>query len=334
MAGKTKLVDDLVEDVRSLMDEENKESVNTDEDILPALNRAQDFATNILARQYDAPLLRKAFLTTSNGQKDYNIPDDAFEQRLEKVEVEVSNLFYPVARIDFRNISLYETQGATSIPYYYCVIGDKFRILPTSNGNFRLRIWYLRDPLPLVQQQGRITKVTAASNYVNVDSVGTDLSTESDNLNSFVNLIDGQSGKIKATMQIKSIDDNRITFKTVPSRTTVYNQTVDTDLSMLTDDDDTEATVSVSIDQDDYICLAEGVCIPYLKKPLSNFLVQYATAEMRRKLGGSADLEETVLKKFEQQVERLWVGQESNIRVTKRNDKWDLPIRRYWGINR
>ncbi len=287
MAGRVKLVDDLISDVRSMMDEENQEAINTDEDILPSLNRGQDFAVDILARQYDAPLLRKVSVETFNGQRDYPIPDDALEQRLEKVEVEVNALFYPVTRIDFRNVSLYETQGASSIPYYYVIVGNKYRILPTSNGSFSLRIWYLQDPLPLVTQQGRITKIDSSSNFICVDNVGTDLTTESDNLDSFVSLIDGQSGERKGTLQIKSISDNRITFKTIPSRTKVYNITVDTSLDSLVDENGTTLTV----EPDDYICVAAGSCIPFLKKPMSNFFVQYATAEMRRKLGGPAELE-------------------------------------------
>lgn len=330
MAGIVKTTDDLISDVRSMLDEENRDSVDTAEDILPALNRAQDFAANILARQYDAPLLAKQTITTSNNQREYDIPDDAFEQRLEKIEVEVNDLFYPITRIDFRQTSLYETQGATSIPYYYSVIGNKFRIFPTSNGQFRLRLWYLKDPRPLVTQQGRITRVNETDQYVLVDNVGDDLTTEQDQLNSYVNLVDGQSGLVKGTFQIKTITDNRITFKTSPTRTTVLNQTVSTDLGGLTNDEG----VSISVEPDDYVCVASGVCIPLLKKPFSNFMIQYAVAEIRRKLGGPADLEERILKKFEQQVERQWVGQEQSTRVTKRNDKWDLPIRRYWGINR
>lgn len=330
MAGLVKTSNDMVSDVRSLLDEDNRESVKDDVDILPALNRAQDYAANILARHYESPMLRHTTISTTNGTKEYEIPEDAFEERLEKVEVEVNSLFYPVTRIDFRHLSLYETQGATSIPYYYAVIGDKFRILPTSNGTYKLRIWYLEDPLPMVLQQGRITSVNESGNYVLVDSAGDDLTTESDQLNSYVNVIDGHSGRRKASLQIKTIADDKITFKTIPIRNSVLNFDIDTDISSLTDEDGT----SVSIEPDDYLCVIKGTCIPFFKKPFSNFMIQYAIAEIRRKLGGPADMELRVLKELEEQVERSWVGREQSIRITKRNDKWDLPIRRYWGINR
>lgn len=332
MAGKVKTVDDLIDDVRSLLDEENQESVDTDEDILPALNRAQDVAANILARHYESPLLTHTSINTNNGQKEYTIPDDAFEERLEKIEVKVNELFYPVKRIDYRDISLYETQGATSIPYYYAVIGNKFRILPTSNGNFDLRIWYNRDPLPLTRQQGRITKIDTTNQFLTVDSIGSNLTTENDSLNSFISVIDGQSGVRKGTFQIKNLANNRISIKTSPSRTKVWNITVDTDLGGLKEERDSD--VSVSIELDDYVCLAEGTSIPFFKKPFSNYLIQYAVADIRRKLGGPADMEERIKKDLERLVERSWVGREVSTRVNKSNDKWYLPIRRYWGINR
>jgi hypothetical protein len=327
MAGIIKTTDDLVSDVRSLLDEENQDSVSTENDILPALNRAQDFATDILARQYETPLLAKTIIDTTNNQQEYDIPEDAYAQRLEKIEVEVNGLFYPVTRIDFRHISLYETQGTNSIAYYYVIIGRKIRILPTNNGTYNLRAWYLQDPLPLRLSQGRITRVNTTDQYILVDQAGGDITTESDQLKSYINFIDGTTGKIKGSMQIKNIQDNKITLKTSPTRTTVLNQTIDTDLGAFTD----ENGQSISVEADDYISVVEGTCVPYLKKPLSNFLIQFAVADIRRKLGGPAELEERILDKFEKQVERQWVGQEQSIRVTKRNDKWDLPIRRYWG---
>jgi len=326
MAGLVKTADDLVSDVRSMLDEENRDAVDTDADILPALNRAQDFATNILSRQYDAPLLSTKIISMVGGQTDYDIPDDAFEQRIEKVEVLVSGLYSTVKRIDFRQASNYETPGSGSIPYYYAVVGRKFRVLPTSSGSYQLRVWYLKDPLPLVTQQGRITKVSEAGQYVLVDNTGGNLTTEQDQLNSYVNLVDGQSGLIKGTMQIKTITDNKILFKTSPTRTTVLNLTVGSDLAALTD----ESGTAVTLEQDDYICVAKGTCVPFLKKPFSNFLIQYAVAEIRRKLGGEAGLEEQILKKFEEQVERQWVGQEQSLRVTRASDKWVNGVRRIY----
>jgi hypothetical protein len=331
MAGKVNTVTDLVSAVRSLLDEDNNASVKDVEDILPALNRAQDVAANILARHYESPLLTYKIVTTVSGQREYPIPDDAFEERLEKIEVEVNSLYYPVSRIDYRHLSQYETQGATSIPYYYAIIGGKYRLLPTSNGTYSLRVWYNVDPLPLVTPQGRITKVDTDNQFFVVDAVGSDLTTENDNLNSYVNIIDGQTGNRKGSFQIKNIQNNRIYIKTTPSRSLVYNLPISSDLAGLTEPRDVQT--SITIEPDDLVCVVAGSCIPFFKKPFSNYLIQHAVSDIRRKLGEGNDMEERIKADLLQIVERSWVAREQSIRVTKKNNNWDGPVRRYWGNN-
>lgn len=326
MAGQVRTVQNLVEEVRSLLDEDDTVAVNDTADILPSLNRAQAVAANILSRHYDSPLLKTKIISTSSGQSLYPIPEDAFEERLEKVECAVGSSFYPVKRISYRDISLYETSQATSIPYYYTVIGNQFKVLPGANGQYDLRVWYHQDPAPLVLPQGQITSINTASNYVLVDSVGSSLTTESDQLNSYVNLIDGRTGRIKATMQIQSIQDTQIVFKTVPTRTTVLDTPVSSDLSALVDSEG----LAVVVEQDDYLCTVKGSCIPFFKNPFSNYLVQYAIAEIRRKLGDPSDMEERVKADLFQLVERSWVGREQSLRVSRQNSKWGFPIRRFW----
>jgi hypothetical protein len=324
--------DDLIDEVRSMLDEDNRVSVTDSEDILPALNRAQNYAANILSRHYESPMLVHQDVATVNGQMEYDIPEDAFEQRLDKLEVRLNNIFYNMKRIDYRDISQFENKNSTSIPYYYVIIGTRYRLIPASNSAYPLRIWYLRDPAPLVISQGRINIVNSASNYVVVDSIGDDVTTETDNLNSYVNIIDAQTGLRKASFQAKTITGNRITFKTAPTRTTVLNTTIDTDMTNLTSNDSTNEGPTVTIEPDDFVCVLRGSCVPFFKKPFSNFLVQYAVAEIRRKLGGPAELELRVLKELEEQVERSWAGREQTLRVQKSSDNWTLPTRRYYGI--
>jgi len=152
-----------------------------------------------------------------------------------------------------------------------------------------------------------------ASNYIYVDSVGADLSTESDQLESYVNLIDGGTGLVKATMQIQNIQGNKITFKATPIRTTVLDLTV-------------AGAIPSTIEGDDYICSISGSCVPFMKKPFSNFLVQYAVAELKRKFGETdANLEEQVLKKFESQIESQWSGRSNALRVNNRSNNWPTP---------
>ena len=320
-------VNDLIDDVRSMIDEENQDAVDDTSDILPSLNRAQDFAADIIARRYEEPLLTKETLTLSGSQSEYNIPEAAYQDRLEKVEILIGQDAYEVLRLDFRQISDYETSISVNTPRYYTVVGRKFRLVPKPTGTYNARIWYLREPDKLVKSQGRITNVDIASDFITVDAAGGDLTTESDNLGSYVNIVDGQTGIVKISRQIKRIVGSRIYFKSSPDRTTVLNRTIDTDFTSIPDPSDSTQTVTVN--SDDYICNIEGTAVPFLRSPVTNFMIQYATAEMTRKLGGPASTEEQILQKFEDQVQKTWVGREQQLRVKKRSKNWDRTRRRW-----
>jgi hypothetical protein len=306
-------VDNLVAEVRSLLDEVNKDTVSDTDDVLPALNRGQLHAANILSRHYQDPLIVPIRLTLEAGKQDYDIPEDALEDKLEKVEIEITGRgeYHEIQRISYRDISSYETSRSTPYPTYYCVIGRKFRLIPASNGTYPARVWYLREPDKLLLRQGRVTIVNFAESYILVDEVGTDISTETDDLRSYVNIVDGTTGLVKATLQIQSIQGTRIRFRSVPISPTVYGRDVDVaDLAQ--------------VEKDDLICLAEGTCVSQLRDPVNNFLVQYAVAELTRKLGGEAVLEENILAKFEKLIERSWAGREQRLRIKKRSRNWDV----------
>jgi hypothetical protein len=318
MARILTTVQDLVDQVRSQLDETNRDAVSTEADILPSLNRGQDYAFDILARKYPEPLLAYTTLDLI-AQAEYFLPEDIFEDRIEKVEITINQTQREVQRISFRDITNYESASSTSIPNYYCVIANKIRFVPTPTGTYDSRIWYLRSPEKLALPQGRITLVNTGANYVLVDAPGPELSTEADQLQAYVNVVDGQTGLIKATLQIQSINDSRITFRTVPSRSLVVNRTISGSL------------LDLGIQADDYLAPVIGTCVPYYGNPTTNFLIQFAVSEIVRKLGGESEKEATILEKFEKQVERTWVGREQTLRVNKRSNNWQLPFRRwYW----
>jgi hypothetical protein len=324
MATILHTVQDLIDQVRSQLDEQNRDSVSTESDILPSMNRAQDYAFDILARKYPEPILAYSTLDMVSGEAEYSIPENVFEDRVQKLEVEVPNgtgrsTYREVQRISYRDISNYETTTPSNLPQYYCVIGRKLRIIPAPSGAYDLRMWYLRNPEKLKTPQGRITIVNEAQRYVIVDSAGSSLTTEADQLGSYVNLIDGQTGEIKGTLQIQILSDDKVTFRSTPTRSTVLNRVVSGSLT------------SLGIQQDDYISPIDGTCVPYYGSPVSNFLIQFAVAEITRKLGGQSDTEEKILDKFEKQMERTWAGRETQLRVKKKNTSWgNNSMYRWW----
>lgn len=307
------IVDDLVADVRSRTNEANVETLSDEGDILPALNRGYDMAANILARQYDAPLLAYTTIQLVGGTQEYDIPEDALEHRIERVEVNVNGVYYPVKRVDPREGVVFESPANVAIPYYWEVIGDKFRVLPSVSGTYPLRVWYNKDPLPLVKSQGMITSI--GSNYVILSNEGDDLTAESDTLNSYVNIVDGRSGRLKATMQTQSIVNGKLTFRSTPARTTVL------DLPVV-------GAIPDTVSRDDYVCLVHGTCVPFMKKPLSNYLIQYAVAELSESLRGNGDYENALVKKFEDAVERSWVGRPQSLQVASESKIWARTGRR------
>lgn len=325
MASLLYTVDNLVDEVRSLLDEQNVDSIDTDADILPALNRAQSYAFDILARKYQEPLLRNTTLTLVSNTAEYDIPENVFEDRIQKLEIVIPSgrppyraTYREIERVSYRDISELESATLTNVPSYYCIVGREIRLVPTPTGTYNARMWYIRNDEKLVAPQGRITVVNTGSNYVTVDSAGSSLTTEADQLGSYVNIIDGQTGEIRGTLQIQTLSNNRLVFRTSPTRSSVLNRSVTGDLSSLT------------LEQDDYICSAVGTCVPYYSKPVSNFLIQFSVAALTRKLGEPDDREEAVLKQFEEQVSRTWVGREQSLRIKKKSRIWGLPTRRWF----
>jgi hypothetical protein len=300
---------ELIESVRQLLDEENNASVDDKKDIIPALNRALRKAASILSKHYEAPLLTRKTVSAS----ELSVPEDAFQDRVEKLESVQRDTFYPIKRISYRDASTYESSStAIETPTAYSIIARELQLYPNNNTPYPVRIWYMKKPDPIVLEQGTVTAI--GSNYLAFDNLGSEISTSADDLESFVNLVDGQTGVIKATMQILSIEENRIYFRSTPTREKVFNRQL-------------VGVLPATIELEDYLCSAAGSCIPILQDPLSDYMLRYAVADIQGSLGGDIQLTESVKRDMEQEVERSWAGRETELRVKKVSANWDRPRR-------
>lgn len=304
-------VDNLIAQVRSRLDLATNEGVKDTNDILPALNRGKDYAFNILARHYPEPLLTSLEVNVSSATFG-DIPDDAFEDRLLKVDwKDNTGLYRELDRLNYREKQDYESVG-NGIPEYHTIVGHSYELVPNPQ-NGTVRIWYLQEPEDYVKSLGRITGVSLADQTLSLDSINSSLTTSTASLGAYINIIDGKTGIVKYSAQVKTIDNDnsQIITKSTPSRTTVLGRTIQSDLTDL------------DITEDDHICAINGTCIPYFKKPVSNFVIEYATAEMKDKLQREGqDMAQRVLEKFEQQVERTWVRREVVRRIRRENKQW------------
>lgn len=312
MSGLT--VDELIAETRNQLDEANIINV-TDAQILAALNRGQRKGTNIIATQYDSLFVTSDIsVTTEAGVSEYAIPAAAFGKRIEKLEIlENNQTAWDIRRIGFHKTTPYVSSANVARPYYYALTKNKFQLYPAPAGSVTVRIWYLDSPGTLVKSQGRITTVNSDNNYVLVDSLGADITTDTtDGFNAYVNFIDYTTGDIKGSAQVASIDTatKKVTFKTSGlTRSSVLGRTISTALP-------------TDLSPDDFICILPGTCLPEIPGAYTDYLMQYAVVDIRRRLGEPTNEEYGSLKDLETEIVSMWAGREASITVRQSSRHW------------
>lgn len=310
-------VTDLITDCRSQIDDFNQESI-TDEQILSALNRAQKAAVRITARRLDTIFLDSVRVNTSTATLgadgityELDMPVDVFGRRIEKVEVQQpgSQVLWRVKHISYKQRDPFVISSQVSVPYYYDVVGTKIRLYPNASPNNTLIIFYSRTPELLVKPQGQINSVNIANNYVIVDEVGPDLTTETDQRNSYVNFIDYKTGEVKASMQIAFLDptSGQIKFKSSGlTRTSVFDKTIVT-------------SIPSTVTPDDLICVVKGTAVSQLPDAYTDFLVQHTIVQLKRRLREDSAEEFAALKDIEENLKKMIMGREQSMRIRKVN---------------
>ncbi len=326
-------VDTLVEEVRALTNEINQDSLQTDRDILPALNRAQDHMMSILSTHYPEPFLVEHRFDAIGGRGVYEMPENTWSDMVTKVEMvdPANNYRYEVVRAKYRDTTKFRSQSRPHIPQYYTIVGRDVELIPAPTGVYDGVMWYVRAPEKMVLQQGRITLVDAPNNRIKVDSFTEDtetgISTETDNLRSWVNIVDGQSGEIKATCQIKNLSGTQdIEFKS-NTDDTILNRTVTKDLTTVVDADG-----NLIINKNDYICAVDGTCVGYFLQPSRNFIISHAAADCARALGVPSDSMYRERDLLVKEVRAAWTGREASLRRKNNSPHWNVnrfrPMRR------
>lgn len=314
-------VDDLVSQIRTATDELNTE-YQSDAEILQTLNRAQRSATNIISRKYP-DLFTKTVDITTDGSARYDIPTVAAGRKITHIETYLNQIAYGVTRISEIQATSYRTNAQTSRPLYYVLSKNEFELLPRATNGVVTRIYYIDRSQPLVTSQGRITLVDSGDNLVQVDVIGSSLSTVVSGFTSYVNFIDYNTGRVKGTCQIAAIDttSKEITFKTSGlTRTSVLGLAVSTALP-------------IDLAEDDYICLVTGTCVPELDDIYCDYLLQYSVVDIRRRFGEPLNEELEALDRIGKELEEMWAGRRSPGRVRKANTNYrntDGSIIRYF----
>jgi hypothetical protein len=308
-------VDDLVEQVRSQLDETNTANV-TDPELIQALNRGQRKASNMTARYFRDLMWAQTVVTTEAARTTYPIPDEAYGRRINHCTVQIQSIPYPLKRISNAEKHNYNIDSQAQRPYYYTVTKNTLEIYPPPAPGLPINVHYTAKPEDMVTNQGRIESVNTGSNYILVDELGSDVSTTSTGFNSYVNFVDYITGAVKGTLQVSAIDTNtkQITFKTTGlTRTTVLGKTIGT-------------AIPSDVEPDDFISIVTGTCVPELPEAYIDFLMQSAIVDIRRRFGEPAEEEYRHYKELEAEIKKMWIGRESQNRIRKASTHWKGPF--------
>jgi hypothetical protein len=324
-------VNELIEEVRSQIDEPNEVSIETSH-ILQAMNRAQRSITRILARRIDHIFLDVFEVNTNDGvigqdgTMEFDMPAGTFGRRIEKMELRQQNsaILWRVHHISYKNRDPFVTNSQVTRPYYYDIVGNKLRVYPVARGGQTIFLHYSKTPSRLVEGQGQINSTNIANNYVIVDSVGDDLSEESDLRNSYVNIVDNVTGAIKVSLQIAFIDTGigQIKFKSSGlTRDTVLGQTIST-------------AIPTTVSEDDHVCLVKGTAVPQVPDAFADYLVQHTVVALKRRIREPSQEDFLELQRIEEQIKKEIQGREQSQRIRKANSHFGRPLggalRRYF----
>jgi hypothetical protein len=304
------LVDEMLAAVRQLSDEDNTSDI-ADSDILGSLNRGQQRLVRMAAKRYEPMFMRESTITSFSG-REATLPDNSYALTINTVDISESGTYFRVYPAPIRSMTELET-GTTSRPQYFAVRGNKLLLYPTPAAGTTLRLRYQIRPPKLVGNQGRITSYDSVNNYLYLDAIGTELTTSIAELKAFINIVDSSTGLLKSTLQISAIDtaQKRLTIKTSGlNRTTVFGNTVD-------------VALPADIEYDDYVCIADGTCVPTLVSDYSDYLIQYAVVETLNRLGIPAQEANVRLKELEDDVSTMWAGRPVSIQVAQFNRHWN-----------
>lgn len=308
------LVDDLVTALRDQLDERNSADLGS-ATLLRALNRGQQKLVRLAGRKYEAVFRQETTLTT-DGTRELTIPSGAFGLVIDEVAVQSSNAWTPVTAVESRDtVEIDQSNSTSAIPTLYVQQGNKLRLFPLPPSGISVRVRYQSRPPELVLSQGRITSLVEAqsgSPALYLDALGTGLTTSVAALGAFVNVVDPVTGLVKATLQVSALDTTNVkaTFKTTSlDRTTVFGQTV-------------AAAVPTTVALDDLVCLANGTCVPTLLADYADFLVQFATVELKRKSGEDVQAELIALGELTDDVKAMWAGRQATLRVQRTSPFW------------
>lgn len=291
---------DMLEEVRSLLDEEDTDHIE-DSDIIQSLGRAYTQAFITINDVYPEPLLERDTSVAGTSQ-EFTLPEHIMEDRLKYITFERGGVQTRVDRVNVAEFWKYVSNQNAQTPRVYTIYGRTVRFDSNLTGSFNMILWYTRELDRLVLPIGTVSQHT--SDTVVLTDADVDYSPDNNYLSSYVNVINGSTGEIRSSFQVLSWDGITMKVRSIPARTSVLDRPITSDISTLTDDD--------------YICPVAGTCVPLLSTTVSNFIMQYALSELKReKLGITNQMTEVLKRELAENLERVYQGRQTSVRIQK-----------------
>lgn len=301
-------VSEMIDSIREQIDEDATSDIK-DEHILRVMNRALNTGYRYMVNSFPDPLVTSTDLTLTETGK-VALPDTIFEDRVLHVDLLTGGSAYRIDPGSYSDIHNFEFSGTSNSPSIWAVVQRDLYLRPNAAVGTQVRVWHVKAQEKLVKPQGRITRIGA--DYFVVDSYGNGLSTDSDEMNSFFNVVDFSKGNVKWTGQVKTIVGDKITHKSTATRSTFLNLTVSTDQS--------EASPAITVD--DYICEAAGTCIPYMPVILENYIIQASVVSLMERLNYDSTLARGTLGNIEKELKKQWAGRAARTRFQLTTAQW------------
>ena len=180
----------------------------SDEAIVRFLNRGQRNLQKLIARKYEELIHAEEYQDMTSGTQEYDLPSDILANRVQKVEIIQGSFTYEIERIPLRDTSSYEAQGTTSIPEYFCILGDKIRFYPSPLTSITdgIRIYYTQSYRNLGESMGVVNNATVST--ISVSSLTTDDDSGDTKIQAgnYICVSDKFTGTINKTFLVSSID--------------------------------------------------------------------------------------------------------------------------------
>ena len=309
-------ISDMLDELRAAVEEENSVQIKDDYNLLPILNRAHSKAFEILTRTYPEPLLTKTDIVVNT--KELVLPENVYQDKIH-LAYWIDDTGRKIAQCNKSGLQAFSDADGNDngYPSSYVIMQRKLRFSGEPAGT--LRIWHMRELDRLVEPIATIDEVPDAT-HLSIADLDPTYSLTAGRHSSYLNIVDGQTGLIKGTIQVKQITTDEIEIRSTPDRSAVLNRDISNDLATIVDDEGAVVTISA----DDYLCEIRGTCVLPYWDLVHDFIIQYGIAELKRELGYAYDVDQQLVSAFRSDMTKAAVAnRDAPMTIRRRNAIWN-----------